>query len=157
MSLRKNTTLITSIGLISLMMACGPKKEKEPEADAAEKVEKDSLKDDDDWKGMDDFHMVMAEAFHPYKDSSNLEPAKAKAHNLVTAAENWASQPLPAKVNTEDIKRQLENLKAETVSFEGMVQSKDDKAIAEAITKLHDDFHALQEAWYGGGKEHHHH
>ena len=31
------------------------------------------------WKEMDDFHTIMAASFHPFKDSSNLEPAKQNA------------------------------------------------------------------------------
>ena len=52
------------------------------------------------WKEMDNFHMVMAETFHPYKDSANLEPAKSRASELAAAAEEWAPREL-AKLRPE--------------------------------------------------------
>lgn len=111
----------------------------------------------DEWKEMDDFHMLMAEAFHPYKDSANLEPAKAKAAELATAAEKWTSAPLPEKVNNDDVKTKLDQLKTGTASFVETVKSGDDKKIGDELTVLHDQFHEIQEVWYGGGHGEHHH
>jgi hypothetical protein len=131
----------TFIGLL----ACNGKKE-EKHDHAAKDV----------WKEMDEFHMVMAEAFHPYKDSSNLEPAKAKAPEMAAVAEKWAAAPLPAKVNTEEVKTKLAELKTGTQQFAESVPTADDAALGESLTYLHDLFHELQEIWYGGGHHHHH-
>jgi hypothetical protein len=102
------------------------------------------------WKEMDDFHMIMAETYHPYKDSLNLEPAKNRAAELVNAAEQWAAAPLPHKVDNEEVKSNLEKLKSEAATLAESVKSADDNVIGDQLTRLHDTFHQLEEAWYGG-------
>lgn len=137
--------------LIVLIAACGGKQD----APAHEHSE-----DTQEWKAMDDFHMVMAETFHPYKDSSNLEPVKSKVNDLVASAEQWMNSSLPEKVNNDDIKGKLQNLKAETEVLRDAVQKGNDQEIGGQLTKVHDMFHEIQEAWYGGNHEHdheHHH
>lgn len=100
------------------------------------------------WKEMDDFHLLMAETFHPFKDSSNLEPAKARAGELVSAADQWIKAPLPEKVDSQEIKDRLQQLKSETATLAEHVRSADDNVIAQQLTRVHETFHAIQEAWY---------
>jgi hypothetical protein len=135
--------------LMATVIACATKKDESQEAEATEQK---------DWKEMDDYHMIMAEAFHPYKDSANLEPAKRMAGELSTSANTWASAALPKKVDNDETKSKLEELKNESSAFVQTVAAGDDKAIADHLTKLHDIFHVLQETWYGGhGAEGHQH
>ena len=103
-----------------------------------------------EWKEMDDFHMIMAETFHPYKDSANLEPARTRASELLTAAEQWLKAPLPEKVDNEEMKSKLQQLKSEAQTLAESVKSADENTIAGHLTRVHDTFHAIQEAWYGG-------
>lgn len=111
----------------------------------------------DEWKEMDDFHMLMAEAFHPYKDSANLAPAKEKAEALASSAEQWKNAPLPEKVNTDDVKTALAQLATDATAFASTVKSGDDKVIGESLNKIHDEFHHIQEMWYGGHAHEHQH
>ncbi len=137
--------------LMVVAIACATKKEDAQEATAEEAEQKD-------WKSMDDYHMVMAEAFHPFKDSANLEPAKRMAGELLTSAEAWAAASLPKKVDNDEMKGKLEELKNESSAFVQTVAAGEDKAIGDQLTKLHDLFHGIQEAWYGGhGEEEHKH
>jgi hypothetical protein len=108
------------------------------------------------WKEMDEFHMVMAETFHPYKDSADLEPVKTKANDLVAAADKWANAAMPEKVNNDEMKTKLQSLKSETEALADVIQNGEDQVIGDQLTKVHDLFHEIQEAWYGGGEEHHH-
>lgn len=108
----------------------------------------------DPWDEMDEFHMIMAESFHPFKDSSNLEPAKANAVAMAEAAEKWHSAPLPENADTEEIKTKLARLNLEAATFVETAKAGDDKVIGESLTKIHDLFHELQEAWYGGHEDH---
>jgi hypothetical protein len=144
-------TLLTALFLV-LLIACGTKKE----TTATETTTDSTSANTDEWKAMDDFHMIMAESFHPYKDSANLAPAKAKATELATAAEQWLAAPLPEKVNNQNVKTKLEALKTKTAAFVETSKSTDDKVVGDALTELHDMFHELQEAWYAGRGEHHH-
>lgn len=136
------TILIFAL-IFSTVISCTPK----PEAEA------ESNDETAEWKEMDDFHMVMAESFHPFRDSANLEPVKKYAAEMATLAEKWASSELPAKVNTEAVKSQIQELKEATSALVDLVEVGDDDAIGTALTNVHDSFHHLQEAWYK--KEHH--
>ena len=144
-------SILYGVGLVAMVLvfACSGKKEETAEHGHHEVT-------GESWKEMDDFHMVMAESFHPYKDSMNLEPAKLKAAEMAASAEKWLAAPLPEKVNNDEMKSKLESLKAETLAFVETVGKGDDKRTAEALTKLHDSFHEIQEAWYGGHGDHHH-
>ncbi|HEY5692432.1 MAG TPA: hypothetical protein VIS49_13315 [Cyclobacteriaceae bacterium] len=100
------------------------------------------------WKEMDEFHMVMAESFHPFRDSANLEPVKMYAAEMTKLAEQWTNSELPTKVNTEEVKYMIEELEEVTNVLADLVEAGDDDAIGTALTNVHDSFHRLQEAWY---------
>lgn len=137
------------VAVLALLYACGAKNESETTAETAtEELE--------EWKEMDAFHMVMAEAFHPYKDSTNLEPAKAGAEAMAAEAEKWASAALPAKVDNEQVKAALAQLKTDTRAFADKVAAgSSNEELGAALTNLHDQFHAIMEAWHGGGGHKH--
>lgn len=110
-----------------------------------------------EWKEMDGFHLIMAETFHPYKDSANLEPVKTHAEHLAMEAEKWSGANLPEKVNNDDVKNKLGKLKADTRALADKVKAGgSDEEIAAQLTAVHDLFHEIQEAWYGGHKGEHH-
>ena len=141
--IKKTFTSWVALGLIIIAAACSTKKNDHDRDDHHHEVARE------DWKELDDFHMIMAEAFHPYKDSSNLEPAKQNAALLVAAAEKWAQASLPEKFEEDDeIKFKLNQLKVDASTFAEIVKTGDDKAVGESLTKLHDLFHAIQESWY---------
>lgn len=126
-----------------IMFSCASKK------DATGDHEHDHRGGDESvWKDMDDFHMIMAETFHPYKDSANLEPVKSRASELMTAADEWASAPLPEKVDNAEMRSRLRQLKAQATTLAVSVRSENDNVIAEQLNDLHDTFHAIQEGWY---------
>lgn len=104
--------------------------------------------DDGVWEELDSFHMIMAESFHPFRDSANLEPAKARATALMAAASDWASAPLPEKVDHDTMRSRLEQLKEQAATLAQSVKSQDDNTIGEVLTKLHDTFHEIEHAWY---------
>lgn len=136
-----------SLGL-SLLISCGQKKEETEAAEATSELE--------EWKEMDSFHLIMSEAFHPYKDSANLVPAKMNAEALATEAEKWAAAALPAKVDNDEVKAALQKLKTDTRAFaDKMKLMAGDEEIGKNLTDLHDQFHKLMEAWHGGGKHEH--
>jgi hypothetical protein len=140
----------TALALIVIAFACSGKKENSEGKE--QDVQEEAV---GSWEEMDAFHMIMAESYHPYKDSSNLEPARQNAHDLVVSAEKWNSAPLPEKFKEDDeISYKLNQLKADALAFEEVTKTGDDKAIGASLTKLHDLFHQLQEAWYGDHHEH---
>jgi hypothetical protein len=139
--MNKTTSYVLMLLAFVLVIACGKK-----DSETAKEV----------WPEMDEFHMVMADSFHPFKDSANLEPAKIYAGEMAKVAEKWANAPLPDKVDNDEVKANLAQLKTDAVAFTQIVQSGDSTKIAESLTSMHDLFHKLQEAWYGGGEGHGH-
>jgi hypothetical protein len=137
----KQFNLWLALGLITLTFACKSKKEDHEDLHGAAHH--------GEWKEMDAFHMVMAEAFHPFKDSSNLDPAKSYADTLVSAAQRWAEAPLPEKFKGDDeIRFKLNQLKDDASKFASVSKTGDDKSVGQSLTKLHDLFHEIQESWY---------
>src|SRR5690242_805037 len=100
--MNKSTSYLLMLVAFALVIACSGKKESE------------AVANNEEWPEMDEFHMVMAESFHPYKDSANMEPAKANAAEMAKVAEKWANAPLPEKVNNDEIKANLAQLKTDT-------------------------------------------
>lgn len=145
--MNKVINALTFIVVAGLAIACGAKKEDDHGHSHAA--------DSKEWKQMDEFHMVMAETFHPYKDSANLEPVKSRANELATSAESWSKSELPEKVDTDEMKEKLERLRTETSTLASTVSGGDDKVIGEQLTKVHDLFHEIQEIWYGGESHEH--
>jgi hypothetical protein len=122
-----------------LGFACGGTKEQE---------------DDVEWKEMDDFHAVMADVYHPLKDSNNLEPIRKDAGKLANEATTWAQSTLPEKVDNEETKELLASLEDGTEDLARAVKTGDpDSIIAAKLTILHDTFHSIMEKWYEAGKE----
>jgi hypothetical protein len=135
---------LAAISTIILVMACSGKKNGEHSHGGDEHHAAAG-----DWTAMDEFHMVMAESFHPFSDSANLEPAKENADSLVAVATRWAASPLPDRFEDDDeIRFKLDQLKSDASTFEQTVEAGDEKAIGESLTKLHNLFHAIQESWY---------
>lgn len=112
----------------------------------------DQSSESDGWPLMDEFHMVMAESFHPYMDSGNLEPAKKYAEELTSLAERWKQAPLPTRVDNENVRTKLSELAAESKIFYEQTKSGNDKEAGDKLDHLHDLFHELQDAWYHAGK-----
>ena len=101
--------------------------------------------------------MLMADAFHPYKDSSNIEPAKKLAEEMATEAERWQSSQLPERVDNDEVKGQLEKLKVGSRALADQIKAgASDAEIGATLTSLHESFHKISEAWHGGGEKHEH-
>jgi hypothetical protein len=128
---------------IAIILACASKKEESHDHHMA-------VDDPEVWEEMDAFHMVMAETYHPFKDSANLEPVKTRASELMAVANEWILAPLPAKVDNDEVRSNLQKLKDEASALAETIKTSDDNVIADQLTQLHDTFHLLQEAWYGG-------
>jgi hypothetical protein len=138
------------IMLLAAVVACSTKKE------SAEEATQETAASDE-WAMMDEFHMIMAESFHPYKDSANLAPAKSLAPEMAEVAGRWSESALPEKVNTPEVKASLDQLKNATAAFVTTVEAGDDEAIARELKTLHDLFHGIQDAWYQGDDHGHSH
>ncbi|HTH56314.1 MAG TPA: hypothetical protein VL728_09730 [Cyclobacteriaceae bacterium] len=142
--------IVSILAVVVLALACSTK-EKHHEA----------MKE---WKELDSFHKIMAQAFHPLKDSGNVAPAKRLAPELAAEAERWAAASLPEQVNNDEMKSFLEKLKADSRSLaDEIAKGATDGVVKEKLTALHDQFHKIMEASKGGhhgegeeGEDHEH-
>jgi len=142
--------LVLAMLLVAFVVTCTNKKINSEESEAHPET------DADEWKEMDEFHMVMAESFHPYMDSGNIAPAKENAAMMEKLASKWAVASLPAKMDNDEVKRKLKALQLSTTNFKSIASQADDKVVADSLARLHDLFHSIQESWYGGGEHHNH-
>jgi hypothetical protein len=139
---------VTAVLLLFALASCSMKKDDHAHDEHGEA-----------WKEMDDFHMEMAKAFHPYKDSSDLEPAKENARAMAEAAAKWATSTPPEKADNASFKEKLSLLNAGCSDFVNIAQSGDSTQISESLVSLHDLFHEIQDTWYGhdhSGHDHNH-
>lgn len=142
----KTIRLLIALGFL-VAIACSTKQQ-------TAEAPKDGM---NDWKEMDSFHLIMAEAFHPYKDSANLAPVKKLAEEMATEADKWASAVLPEKMNNDEVKESLQKLKSDTRALADMIKSDaDDAAVGSSLNALHDSFHSIMEAWHGAKEDHQH-
>jgi uncharacterized lipoprotein len=138
--------------LIAGLSSCSEKKH-EDQDDEMTSEEADEM----EWPAMDAFHMVMAEAFHPFKDSTNLAPVKQLAEEMALEAEKWAASTLPEKVNTDEVKAQLKQLRADSRTLADKIKGgATDQEIGTSLQALHESFHGIMETWNADGEEHEH-
>ena len=117
---------------------------------ACNKKESGGDESSDEWPEMDSFHMIIADAYHPFKDSANLAPAKKLAEEMAWEAVRWQEATLPKKVDNDDMKEQLEKLKMESRAFADQVKANvSDAELGNSLTALHESFHKAMEMWYG--------
>lgn len=128
--------------LTVFMYSCSPKAENE----SAES----------EWPELESFHDLMAAAYHPVNDSSNLAPARELAGKLAESAASWSQAELPERVNNDNVKNTLIILRDSSASFSAAVAAgKPDSVLKARITSLHDVFHKLHGAWEGHGHKEH--
>lgn len=107
-----------------------------------------------EWQQLDDFHFVMAESFHPFADSGNLAPARRYAGEMATRAKEWANEPLPEKVDNDEMLSLLARLRDETAEFESVASAESDSVAGRKLESIHNVFHEIQELWYTTGSDH---
>lgn len=103
-----------------------------------------------DWTEMESFHDLMADAYHPVHDSSNLVPAKDLADELAASAKLWSESSLPERVNNDEVRKDLFILRDSSAAFLSAVTAgKPDSVLKSRISDLHHTFHRLHRAWEG--------
>lgn len=130
--MKANLIIWISIVLMSLF-SCSSKENTSSDLHQNESVE---------WSDLDSFHTIQSEAFYPYKDSANLEPAKRLAEAMAQQAEILA-RSIRDSVAQDDIHLHLSKLKVDTRALANLIKSKaSDQDIGTALQALHNNFHA---------------
>lgn len=98
----------------------------------------------DKWQALKDFHMVMAQTFHPMEDG-DFAPIKARSGEMVEKAKLLGTSSIPNSFNTKAVKDAIKELIVGAENVDKLVKkkSKNDK-IEASLAKLHDVFHKIQ-------------
>jgi hypothetical protein len=135
---------VLAIGCIALV-SCGSKEKKEQKEAASA--------DSDEWPELDAFHAVMAEVYHPLKDSGNVQVIMARGEELAAGADKLASTKLPAKIDNDETKALVKSLQEGTRRLANEIKDgAPEDQVGTELEDLHTLFHQVQEAWYGGHK-----
>jgi hypothetical protein len=141
--------LVTPIALT----AQDPAKPK-PEAEKKEMMDDHMM---GPWKEMNAFHRVMGATWHPASQKGDLTPLKAKAKELLIAADAWAaSSPpaMPASCGDSAVIAAMKKVATETKALAGLVDSKaDDTRLKSALKSVHDTFEVAEKACAGHGDQ----
>lgn len=98
----------------------------------------------DTWKALHEFHMVMAETFHP-SEHGDLQPIRNRSGEMIEKAQALLNQPIPASFNTVEIRKSITDLVTGARELDTLVKSHaDDRTITTRLDKLHDVFHTIQ-------------
>ncbi len=99
----------------------------------------------DSWLELKDFHMVMAQTFHPMEEG-NLKPIKERSGEMLTKANKLASSKIPTSFQSAAISKAIADLVVGSASLDKAIKKKaKDEKIKTDLTKLHDTFHVIQE------------
>ena len=108
------------------------------------------------WKEMNAFHRVMAATWHPASSKGDLAPLKAKAKELLAAADAWAASPPPAippSCGDTSVVAATKKVAGETKALVALVESNaDDTRLKSALKGVHDAFEVAEKACSGHGE-----
>lgn len=108
------------------------------------------------WKEMNAFHRVMGATWHPASQKGDLAPLKAKANELLSAADAWAaSRPpaMPASCGDSTVITAVKKVATEAKALLGMVESNaDDDKLKSALKHVHDTFEVAEKGCAGHGQ-----
>lgn len=97
----------------------------------------------DKWPALDDYHMTMAETFHPAEEG-DLKPVMMRSGELADKAAALKKSEIPAAFQKEGVKKSVGLLAKESKALDKMVRAQQPEAeIKAAIFALHDRFHEL--------------
>ncbi len=116
-------------------------------------AKKKDAQNSEEWPSLESFHMTMAEAYHPYKDSGNLEPARKLASELATGSKAWSAETLPSEIDNDDMRTRLTQLSTDCATLDALVTaSAPPDSIGHALNRAHESFHSVMEGWHHRNK-----
>ena len=95
------------------------------------------------WPEMKNFHSFMSSTFHPAEEG-NLQPLKAKAADMLKAAQEWQASKIPSNFIVDETTVQLQKLVKYCTGINEAVNSgATDAVLTKMITEAHDVFHKI--------------
>lgn len=107
------------------------------------------------WKEMNAFHHVMGATWHPASQKNDLAPLRARAKDLVSAADAWAASKAPAmpvSCASEEVRAAVTKVARESNALATLLDSgADDAGLKAALKGVHDTFEVAEKACSGHG------
>jgi len=101
-------------------------------------IEKDS------WTALKDFHLVMAQTFHPMEEG-NLKPIRERSAEMLSKAKLLSSSMIPVSFQSEAMKQTINKLVLGADKLNKSIeQNGKDDSIKQQLNTLHDIFHDIQ-------------
>lgn len=96
------------------------------------------------WQALNDFHMVMAQTFHPAEEN-NFAPIRQRSGELVARAVDLKNSKIPASFDTPEIRKAIDELVKGATELDKINTKKaKDAALKDKLSKVHDKFHEIQ-------------
>jgi superoxide dismutase len=98
----------------------------------------------DTWQALKDFHLVMAQTFHPAEEG-NLKPIRERSGEMLEKAQRLTTSAIPASFDKADIKKAIADLVEGAQKLDKTIRKKGkDAVITKQLTDLHEVFHTIQ-------------
>lgn len=98
----------------------------------------------DAWVALKEFHLVMAQTFHPMEEG-DLNPIKTRSGELLAKAILLSKSSIPASFASAEISTAIKDLVKGSEELDKLVQKKaKEEKIKQSLTSLHDTFHIIQ-------------
>ena len=97
------------------------------------------------WKEMEDFHLVMAQTFHPAEEGK-MEPIKTRSQEMLDKAIAWKDSKAPEGYDKAAVTKSLTELVEGAREINKLVKEKSkDDVIKTKLSALHNTFHEIME------------
>lgn len=118
--------------------AVGEKYEQALNSPLLKVIEKDA------WQALKDFHVVMAQTFHPVEEGK-FGPIRERSGEMLAKAQLLAASKVPTSFQSPAITKAIADLVDGSAKLDKLIKKKgkDDK-VKESLIKLHDTFHVIQ-------------
>jgi hypothetical protein len=96
-----------------------------------------------EWPELKNFHMVMAQTFHP-SEEGNYKPIRERSGELYAKAIKLNESKIPADLNKPEVKRALNQLTAGTKELDELVKKNvSDADLKKVLERTHESFHKI--------------
>ena len=97
------------------------------------------------WKELDRFHELLAATYHPAAKDS-LQPLRAKAADLASAATAWAASAPPDSCKSDDVRKSVATIATDAQAIAARVKANaPDAELKSSASALHELFETVEQ------------
>ena len=140
----KTTTLKTFVTIFCMAIMAATAHAQSPSNPTASSSSNASSKSSmEDWTELKEFHMVMAQTFHPMEEG-NYKPIRERSAEMAEKARLLAESKVPAEFNKPEMLAAIQELNKGSRLLDAMIKNKaTDAEVNKSLTELHETFHKI--------------